>query len=99
MKKKNILITCGGRRVSLLESFKIELKKIYPEGLVYIADSKPCLSSAAQLSHGFFEVPELCSPNYINKLSLLRRVRSCWWHGADGGGETVANQLDVSNLQ
>ncbi len=68
MKKKNILITCGGRRVSLLRFFKTELKNIYPEGLVYVADSKPWLSSAAQLADGFFEVPELYSPNYINKL-------------------------------
>ena len=69
--KKNILITCGGRRVSLLKSFKKELKTIYPKGLVYVADSKPCLSSAAQLADGFFEVPELSSPNYINKLLSL----------------------------
>ena len=68
MKNKNILITCGGRRVSLLKFFQTELKKIYPEGLVYITDSHPLLSSAAHLADGFFKVPDLSSPNYINEL-------------------------------
>jgi len=68
MKKMNILITCGGRRVSLLGFFKTELKKIYPEGLVFIADSNPLLASSAHLADGFFKVPKLNSPNFINEL-------------------------------
>ena len=68
MNKKNILITCGGRRVSLLRFFKTELKKIYPEGLVFITDNQPLLASTSQLADGFFEVPKLCNPNYINEL-------------------------------
>lgn len=64
----NILITSAGRRVSLVKSFKIELKKIDLKGKVYATDLTPFLSAACQVADGYFKAPALDDPSYIDVL-------------------------------
>jgi len=64
----NILITSAGRRVSLVRSFQKELKKVHENGKVFASDSEPVLSAACQIADGYFKVPKLDDPNYINNL-------------------------------
>jgi carbamoyl-phosphate synthase large subunit len=62
----NILITSAGKRVSLLNAFKKELKAIFPD--VFATDSNPQLSAACMIADGWFKVPSLNSHNYVNEL-------------------------------
>lgn len=64
----NILITSAGRRVSLVNYFKIELNKISPSSKVYTAELNPQWSSACRISDGFFNLPRVDSENYIHAL-------------------------------
>ena len=64
----NILITSAGRRVSLVKSFQRELKSSFPSGNIYTADLKPELSSACQVSDGYFTVPKVTDTNYCEEL-------------------------------
>lgn len=68
----NILITSAGKRVSLVNAFKKELKAIFSVGKVFAADSNPQLSAACMIADGWFKVPSLASANYINEL-----IKSC----------------------
>jgi carbamoyl-phosphate synthase large subunit len=65
---KNILITSAGRRVSLVNFFKNELKKIFPDSLVLTTDLNPEFAAACRVSDKFFKVPKVSDPNYINVL-------------------------------
>ena len=67
---KNILITSAGRRVSLVKSFQKTLKRFNEEGKVFTTDMQPLLSSACQISDGFFEVPRVTDKKYP---ALLKR--------------------------
>lgn len=67
----NILITSAGRRVSLVRFFKTELNKFSKEAKVYTTDANPEYSSACQVSDGFFKVPRVTEPNYIEFLLKL----------------------------
>jgi len=64
----NILITSAGRRVSLIKSFQKELKKMNLNAKVFASDADPIVSAACQISDGFFKVPMLGEPNYIDVL-------------------------------
>jgi carbamoyl-phosphate synthase large subunit len=64
----NILITCAGKRVSLVRSFKTELKIIFSDSKVYTTDSSPEKSAACRVSDGYFKVPPVTDRNYIEKL-------------------------------
>lgn len=64
----NILITSAGRRVSLVRFFIAELRKLNSSYKVFTTDLKPKLSSACNVSDGFFEVPKVTDSNYIDKL-------------------------------
>lgn len=64
----NILITSAGRRVSLVNYFKIELNKISPSSKVYTAELNPQWSSACRSSDGFFNLPRVDNENYIDAL-------------------------------
>ena len=46
----NILITSEGRRVSLVNAFKKELKEKFPSAKVIVTDAQPELSAAAQVA-------------------------------------------------
>lgn len=65
---KNILITSAGKRVSLVKAFQKELKEIFPNAKVYAADANPNLAAACIVADGWFKVPRLDNPNYINEL-------------------------------
>ena len=64
----NILITSVGKRVSLLNAFKHELKALFPRNKVFVADAIPSLSAACAISDNSFLVPRLDNPSYIDKL-------------------------------
>lgn len=71
MEKINILVTSAGRRVSLVRSFKSELRKVEPLGKVYCTDLFPKLSSACQVSDGAFPVVKVTHENYIQNLLTI----------------------------
>ncbi|GAA3606580.1 ATP-grasp domain-containing protein [Flavivirga amylovorans] len=64
----NILITSGGRRVSLVKAFKNELTKVDPSGKVFVVDALPSLSAASQISDKAFKICEIEDPAYIDAL-------------------------------
>ncbi len=64
----NILISSAGKRVSLINAFKIELKQKYTDGKVFASDSNPELAPACQIADDFFKVPYLSNKNYIDYL-------------------------------
>ena len=65
----NILITSAGRRVSLVNFFKEELKNIVgKEGKVFTVDIKPELSSACRISDKAFKVVRPTDSGYIEQI-------------------------------
>ena len=64
----NILITSGGRRVSLVRAFMKELKVLFPSGKVFVADSNPNLSPAAHIADKFIKLEEVNDENYSDNL-------------------------------
>lgn len=64
----NILITCAGKRVSLIRCFKTELKLLFSDSKVYTSDCMPEKSAACRVSDGFFKLPKATEHNYIEKL-------------------------------
>ncbi len=64
----NILITSGGRRVSLVRAFKKELSKIDINGKIFVSDSQPHLSSAAQIADKAFKICKIEDDNFIDLL-------------------------------
>lgn len=64
----NVLVTSAGRRVSLIKSFKKELKAYFPNAKVFAADSNPKLSSACMVADDWFKVPRLSNLKYIEEL-------------------------------
>ncbi|WP_142785973.1 ATP-grasp domain-containing protein [Changchengzhania lutea] len=67
----NVLITSGGRRVSLVRAFKKELKSLIPNGEVYVTDVNPKLSAAAQVADRAFKICKIEDENYISDLLKL----------------------------
>jgi len=67
----NILITSAGRRVSLVRAFQKELRNYFPEGKVFTTDTQPMLSSACQVSDGYFKVERVTTEHYIVDLISL----------------------------
>lgn len=68
MGKINLLITSAGRRVSLINAFKKEIKTLGLNSKVYCTDLNPVLSSACQVSNGFFKVKRVTHHDYISDL-------------------------------
>jgi carbamoyl-phosphate synthase large subunit len=64
----NILITCAGKRVSLIRSFKTELKLLFSDSKVFTSDCWPEKSAACRVSDGYFKLPKVTDSNYIDKL-------------------------------
>jgi carbamoyl-phosphate synthase large subunit len=64
----NILITSAGRRVSLIEAFKKELKLLFPNGKVMTTDFNARLSAACQVSDKAFQLPLVSDKNYFDRL-------------------------------
>ncbi len=74
--KTNILVTSAGRRVSLVKAFQHEIKCQFQEAKVFTTDMKPEWSSACRVSDGFFTLPRVTDPEYINILFDLCVVNS-----------------------
>ncbi len=68
MEKTNVLITSAGRRVSLVNGFKEEIKTLGLISKVYCTDFNPSLSSACQVAHGFFKVKRVTHEDYVRDL-------------------------------
>ncbi len=66
---KNILITSAGRRVELVNAFKLEATNL--DIKVMCVDLYPELSSACQVADLFFSAPKVTSKNYISYLKKL----------------------------
>lgn len=66
--KTNILVTSAGRRVSLVKAFQQELKARIKEAKVFTTDMMPEWSSACRISDGFFALPRVSHPDYIQSL-------------------------------
>lgn len=64
----NILITSAGQRVSLVKSFKKEIKKRDENGKVYTVDLNPILAPACHVSDGHRQVPRVTDINYLYEL-------------------------------
>ena len=67
----NVLILSAGRRVELVEAFKVELKGRLPESSVFAVDMKPGLSSACKIADACFTVPAATAPDYADNLLNL----------------------------
>ncbi len=67
----NILITSGGRRVSLVKAFINELNAIDPKSNVFVADWAPNLSAAAQIADKAFKICKIEDDCYIDTLYSL----------------------------
>lgn len=64
----NILITSVGKRVSLVELFKDELKKCCPSSYVFTTDMNPMMAPAGYVSDFCFKVPKVTDKNYLGIL-------------------------------
>lgn len=64
----NILITSAGQRVSLVQAFKTELRQFVADGKVLTVDLNPILAPACHVSDGYFQVPRVTDPSYIDTL-------------------------------
>ncbi|MFM2229272.1 MAG: hypothetical protein RL607_530 [Bacteroidota bacterium] len=84
----NILITSAGRRVSLVNYFKKELKLIFPTGQCFASDANPRYSAACQVGDQYFEVPYLNHPDYIKVL-----LEICTQHGVKLIVPTIDTEL------
>jgi len=60
----NVLITSAGRRVSLVKNFQKHSK-------VFTCDMNPSLSSACQISDGYFKVPRVTDKSYLDELKNI----------------------------
>src|SRR5436853_2780170 len=67
----NVLITSAGRRVSLVQSFMIELKKYDSVNFVFASDQFPELSAACRVADRFFKTVSLQDKNYVPELLQL----------------------------
>lgn len=67
----NILITSAGQRVSLVHAFKTELSKLVADGKVLTVDLNPILAPACHVADGYFQVPRVTDPNYIDTLLTI----------------------------
>jgi carbamoyl-phosphate synthase large subunit len=71
----NILILSAGRRVSLFKIFQKELKKYFPESIVYTVDANPKRSPVCQINKDHSEkIPKVYDKDYID--ALLRLVKN-----------------------
>jgi len=67
----NILITSAGRRVELVNSFKIESGKLDRKLKVFCTDLNPELSSACQVADLYFRAPKVTSEEYVSFLKHI----------------------------
>jgi carbamoyl-phosphate synthase large subunit len=71
----NVLLTCIGRRVALLEAFRRALVRLRVKGLLYGADSSACAAAWHRADRGLL-VPPVQDPAYADEL-----LAACRRHG------------------
>lgn len=64
----NVLLLSAGRRVELVEAFKIEIAARKLGGRVCATDLQPRLSAACQIADRAFKAPRVTDPGYIDFL-------------------------------
>jgi len=69
--RTNILITSAGQRVSLVNAFKKELNKTFPESSVVTVDLNPELSPACQISDVSYKICRVTNENYISEVLAI----------------------------
>ena len=68
MIRKNILISCAGRRVELVKYFQASISKINKNSQVYASDQDPSLSPACHIADKRFKTDFVTEHNYIDSL-------------------------------
>ena len=66
----NILFTSVGRRYSLIEAFKNELRALSPEGKIVATDLKNNAPALA-LADSIYLVPRVTDPTYMDRLKEI----------------------------
>ena len=70
MRRFNILLTAGSRRVPLVHAFRSALKTVGAVGSVIVTDVNP-LSPAVHVADRSYRVPLATDPDYINELLAI----------------------------
>src|SRR5687768_6627856 len=70
MRRFNILLTAGSRRVPLVHAFRSALKAVGTIGSVIVTDVNP-LSPAVHVADRSYRVPMADDPDYINELLAI----------------------------
>ncbi len=70
MRRFNILLTAGSRRVALVHAFRSALKSVGAIGSVIVTDVNP-LSPAVHVADRSYRVPMADDPDYINELLAI----------------------------
>lgn len=69
--RSDILILSAGRRVELLEGFRVAARALSPGARVVAADMHPALSAACACADAAFMLPPVASPDYATALAAL----------------------------
>ena len=69
--RANILLLSAGRRVDLLEGFRVAAARLLPEARIMAADMRPHLSAACQVADGAFALPAVGADHYADALARL----------------------------
>ncbi len=70
MRRFNILLTAGSRRVALVHAFRSALKSVGTLGSVIVTDVNP-LSPAVHVADRSYRVPMAGDPDYVNELLAI----------------------------
>ena len=70
MRRFNILLTAGSRRVPLVQAFRSALKSVGAIGSVIVTDVNP-LSPAVHVADRSYRVPLATDPDYVNELLAI----------------------------
>src|SRR5688572_33091902 len=70
MRRFNVLLTAGSRRVALVHAFRSALKSVGAIGSVIVTDVNP-LSPAVHVADRSYRVPMADDPDYINELLAI----------------------------
>ena len=70
---KNVMITCAGRRVELVQSFLEASKSLKLENKIICTDSDPLYSAASSFAHKYFKTPKINNANYIDSILKIAK--------------------------
>lgn len=67
-RKRHVLVTSAGRRVSLVRFFKEALRTSRPRARVYAADAAPEWSAACRVADASMRMPRVDAPEYLGEM-------------------------------